>query len=184
MESPGKSMLRLLVDQDPASPVFRSEVRASLHPAPRISELPGDDELGMWRDVFVQQKLPWGRFLQSALLHTAAVALIWTLSLSWIRQQKILDRPTFDRSSLVTYSPEEYLPPLDTGTSEAPKAQQGDPAYAKQPILSVPPEADNRSQTIIVPPDLKLHRDVALPNSVATGAIVPPVPLVARPPAM
>jgi len=177
MESPGKNLLRLLVEQDPASPEFRIEVRAALHPALRPSGLPGDDEFGMWRDVFVQQKLPWGRFLQSALLHTAAVALIWATSLAWIRQQKILDRPAFDRSSLVTYSPEEYLPPLDTGASEAPKAQEGDPAYAKQPILSVPPEADNRSQTIVVPPDLKLDRDVPLPNIVATGAIVPAVPL-------
>jgi TonB family protein len=111
------------------------------------------------------------------LVHAAALALIWTISLSWIRQQKILDKATFDRSSLVTYSPEEYLPPLDTGASEAPKTQKGDPAYAKQPILSVPREADNRSQTIVVPPDLKLDRDVALPNIVATGAIAPAVPL-------
>jgi hypothetical protein len=141
--------------------------------------LPGghESEFDLWRDVFVQQKLPWGRFLQSALLHATAVALIYAISLSWIRQQKILAPATFDRSSLVTYSPEEYLPPLDTGTSEAPKAQTGDPVYAKQPILSVPPEADNRSQTIVVPPDLKLDRDVALPNIVATGAIVPAVPL-------
>ncbi|HEX7422527.1 MAG TPA: energy transducer TonB [Terriglobales bacterium] len=165
--------MRLLVERDPASPEFRSGVRATLRPA----ELPGDDEFDLWRDVFVQQKLPWGRFLQSALLHAAAVALIWTISLSWIRQQKILAQAAFDRSSLVTYSPEEYLPALDTGASEAPKAQEGDPAYAKQPILSVPPEADNRSQTIVVPPDLKLNRDVALPNIIAAGAIVPAVPL-------
>src|SRR5260370_35129819 len=93
MESPGKNLLRLLVEQDPASPVFRSEVRAALHPAPRISELPGDDELGMWRDVFVQQKLPWGRFLQSALLHTAAVSLHLQSQRSGNSQQKILDSP-------------------------------------------------------------------------------------------
>ncbi len=188
MESPGKDLLRLLVERDPASPEFRSGVRAALHPAShpalRSTELPGDGEFDLWRDVFVQQKLPWGRFLQSALLHTAAVALIWTISLSWIRQQKILDRAAFDRSSLVTYSPEEYLPPLDTGTSEAPKPEKGDPAYAKQPILSVPREADNRSQTIVVPPDLKLDRDVPLPNIVATGAIVPAVPLDATRPSL
>jgi TonB family protein len=177
MESPGKNLLRLLVERDPASPEFRSGVRAALHPAFRPAELPGDDEFDLWRDVFVQQKLPWGRFLQSALLHAAAVALLWTITLSWIRQQKILDPAAFDRSSLVTYTPEEYLPPLDTGASEAPKMETGDPAYAKQPILSVPPEADNRSQTIVVPPDLKLDRDVALPNIIATGAIVPAVPL-------
>jgi TonB family protein len=148
--------------------------------------LPGAEEVefDLWRDVFVQQKLPWGRFLQSALLHTAAVALVWTISLSWIRQQKILDHAAFDRSSLVTYSPEEYLPPLDTGASEAPKTQTGDPVYAKQPILSVPREADNRSQTIVVPPDLKLDRDVPLPNIVATGAIVPAIPLDATRPSL
>src|ERR1039457_1715077 len=183
MESPEKKLSRFLEERDPASPEFWRVVRASFGPA----EVPGtalpgtalraNDNYDLWRDVFVQQKLPWGPFLQSALLHTAAVALIWTISLSWIRQQRILDRATFDRSSLVTYSPEEYLPPLDTGASEAPKAENGDPAYAKQPILSVPPEADNRSQTIVVPPDLKLDRDVALPNIIATGAVVPAVPL-------
>jgi TonB family protein len=179
MESPEKRLLRLLVERDPASPEFRSEVRAALRPVLRRAEFPGDVEFDLWQDVFVQQKLPWGRFLQSALLHTAAVALIWTISLSWIRQQKILDRAAFDRSSLVTYTPEEYLPPLDTGVPEAPKPQKGDPAYARQPILSVPREADNRSQTIVVPPDLKLNRDVPLPNIIATGAIVPAVPLEA-----
>ena len=190
MESPGKDLLRLLVERDPASPEFRSGVRAALHPEPRPAlrptELPGAEEVefDLWRDVFVQQKLPWGRFLQSALLHTAAVALVWTISLSWIRQQKILDHAAFDRSSLVTYSPEEYLPPLDTGASEAPKTQKGDPVYAKQPILSVPREADNRSQTIVVPPDLKLDRDVPLPNIVATGAIVPAIPLDATRPSL
>lgn len=190
MESPGKDLLRLLVERDPASPEFRSGVRAALHPAPRPAlrptELSGAEEVefDLWRDVFVQQKLPWGRFLQSALLHTAAVALVWTISLSWIRQQKILDHAAFDRSSLVTYSPEEYLPPLDTGASEAPKTQKGDPVYAKQPILSVPREADNRSQTIVVPPDLKLDRDVPLPNIVATGAIVPAIPLDATRPSL
>jgi TonB family protein len=186
MESPGKDLLRPLVERDPASPDFRSGVRAALHPALRPTELPGAEEVefDLWRDVFVQQKLPWGRFLESALLHTAAVALVWTISLSWIRQQKILDHAAFDRSSLVTYSPEEYLPPLDTGASEAPKTQKGDPAYAKQPILSVPREADNRSQTIVAPPDLKLDRDVPLPNIVATGAIVPAIPLDATRPSL
>src|SRR5208283_6166142 len=160
MESPEQRLLRLMVEQDPASP----EVRAALRAVLRRAEFPGDYEFDMWRDVFVQQKLPWGRFLQSALLHAAAVALIWTLSLSWIRQQRVLVHAAFDPSSLVTYTPEEYLPPLDTGASEGAKEQEGDPAYAKQPIISVPLEADNRSQTIVVPPDLKLDRDVALPN--------------------
>lgn len=177
MESPEKRLLRLLVERDPARPEFISEFREALRPILRRAELPDDDQFDLWQDVFVQQKLPWGRFLQSALLHAAAVALIWALSLSWIRQQRILVHAAFDPSTLVTYTPEEYLPPLDTGATEAPKEQKGDPAYAKQPILSVPREADNQSQTIVVPLDLKLDRDVALPNIVAMGAIVPAIPL-------
>ena len=89
----------------------------------------------------------------------------------------MLDNARFDRSSLVTYAPAEYLPPLHTRPFEAPKREVRVPAYARQSILSVPREADNRSQTIIAPPDLKLKHDVALPNIVATGAIAPAVPL-------
>ena len=174
MESPEKNLSRYLEERDPTNPAFWRRVWGARHAHP-----PDGDELGMWRDVFVQQRLPWGRFLQSALLHAAAVGLIYTISLAWIRQQHILDRAAFDRASLIAYTPEEYLPQLDTGASVAPKAQKGDPVYAKQPILSVPREADNRSQTIVVPPDLKLDHDVAMPNVIltATEKIAPAVPL-------
>ncbi|MGD0826162.1 MAG: hypothetical protein ABR908_16380, partial [Terriglobales bacterium] len=141
MESLEKKLLRRLVERAPEGVEFGTEVRAALGPVlvPSISP-----EFDLWRDVFVQQKLPWSRFAQSVLLHTAAVVLIWMTSLAWMRQQKILDRTAFDRSSLVTYTPEEYLPPLDTGAAQPVKPQKGDPVYAKQPILSVPREADNR----------------------------------------
>jgi TonB family protein len=177
MESTGKDLLKLLVERDPASPEFRSGVQEILGSQEPAAELPTNGEFDLWRDVFVQQKLPWGRFLQSVLLHATAIALLYTISLAWIRQRQILDRAAFDRSSLLTYTPEDYLPPLDTGASDVTKVEKGDPVYAKQPILSVPPEADNRSQTIVVPPDLKLNRDVPMPNIIATGAIVPAVPL-------
>jgi TonB family protein len=165
-------LLRLLVEHDPASPEFRNGVRAAFE-AP---VLPGDAEFDL-RGVFVNRPLPWGRFLESAVLHAAAVVLIMTASVSWIRQQKLLDKTAFDRQALVTYTPDEYLPPLDTGAPEAPEPQTGEPEYAKQPILSVPPEADNRSQTIVAPPDIKLDHDVALPNIVATSSIAPAVPM-------
>lgn len=183
MESLGRRLLRLLVERDPASPEFRSGVRATLHPTEafdnRPENLPNkkEDEFDMWGDVFVDHPLPWRRFLQSALLHTTAVALIWMISLALLRQQKILAPAPFDRSELITYTPQELLPPLDTGASQARKAQKGDPAYARQPILSVPREANNRSQTIVAPPDIKLDRDVPMPNIVATGAVIPAVPL-------
>src|SRR6202042_3560497 len=115
MEFPGKKLLKLLVERDPASSEFRSEVRAALRP----TELPSNEglhndnmnsgeEFALWHDVFVEQELPWRRFLQSAVLHGAAIALIWTISVSWLRQQKILDRVAFDRSALVTYTPQDY----------------------------------------------------------------------------
>ncbi len=177
MEATGKSLLKLLGESDPASPESRSGVPTVLGLQEAAAELPTNGEFDLWRDVFVQQELPWGRFLQSVLLHATAIGLLYTISLAWIRQRQILDRAAFDRSSLITYTPDEYLPPLDTGTPDPAQVETGDPIYAKQPILSVPPEADNRSQTIVVPPDLKLNRDVAMPNIIATGAIVPAVPL-------
>src|SRR3984957_3482437 len=177
MEFPGKKLLRLIVERDPASPEFRSGVREAFKPSEK--PVAGMDDFNLWGDVFVEQPLPWGRFVQSALVHTLAVVLIWTISIAWIRQQKILERAAFDKTALVTYTPDEYLPPLDTGSVKTPKAQKGDLAFAKQPILSVPREADNRSQTIVAPTDLKLDHDVPLPNIIATGTIAPVVPLEA-----
>jgi TonB family protein len=173
METPRGDSPNFLIELEPRGRAFWGSVAAALWPVRH----PRETEIGMWRDVFVRRRMPWGRFFQSAVLHVAAVALIWAFSLAWLRQQNILARAAFDRSQLITYSPDEYLPPLDTGTSDAPQEQAGDPAYAKQPILSVPPEADNRTQTIVAPPDLKLSHDVPLPNIVATGAVAPMVPL-------
>jgi protein TonB len=201
MESPETNLSKFLEERDPANPKFwhriwRNRRGADSQGTDSQMDEPQDtdsqqpvsradvsnakaDELALWHDVFVEQKPPWGRFLQSVLLHAMALAILWTISIAWVRQQKILDRAAFDRSSLITYTPEEYLPPLDTGASRPAKPQKGSPIYAKQPILSVPPEADNRAQTIVAPPDLKLDRDVPLPNIIATGAVAPAVPLEA-----
>ncbi|MFZ1918340.1 MAG: energy transducer TonB [Terriglobales bacterium] len=175
MGSPAKKIVKLLVEHDPASAGFRDGVRETLHA--RSSAQIRAREFDLWKDVFVEQRLPWERLLLSAVLHVVALNLVLLFSIAWLRQQKILESTPFDRSSVITYSPEEYLPPLDTGTAEAPKAEKGDPVFAKQPILSVPREADNHSQTIVAPPNLKLDHDVPLPNIVATGAIAPVVPL-------
>src|SRR5580658_6206008 len=118
MESPGKSLSKFLEERDPANPKFWRRVWSKHHHADsQASESPDADspamasssngraneagELPLWHDVFVEQELPWGRFLQSVLLHTTAVAILWTISIAWVRQQKILDRAAFDRSSLV-----------------------------------------------------------------------------------
>ena len=110
MGLPAKKLIKLMIEHDPASPEFRQGVRENVGPRLATAPFVAGDELGLWRDVFVQQKLPWGRFLQSAAIHAAAFAMIWGLSLAWLRQQRILVPAAFDRSSLVTYAPEEYLP--------------------------------------------------------------------------
>ena len=91
----------------------------------------------------------------------------------------MIARPTFDRSDVVYYDAPEYLPPLNTGGAKPQAPRKGDPAYAAQPILSVPPEADNRKQTIVAPPQVKLDHDVPLPNVVEWSRTVPSVPLSA-----
>ena len=91
-----------MIEHDPASAEFRRGVqesigRQSVSPqnlGPRLASaqtgaaMGAMDDLGLWRDVFVQQKLPWGRFLQSAVIHTAAVGLIWVLSLPGFASRK------------------------------------------------------------------------------------------------
>jgi protein TonB len=175
MESPDRDDLKLLVELEPRYRAFWSSVSAAL----RLVRRSQASDAGLWRDVFVRRGLPWGRFLESAVLHAGAFALIWMVSLASFRQQSIPVDPAFDRSSLITYSPEEYLPPLDTGVTDPAPPDKGDPEYAKQPILSVPPEADNRRQTIVAPPDIRLNRDVPLPNIIAMSAPAPVVPIEA-----
>jgi TonB family protein len=174
METPSGNSLTLLVELEPRHRAFWSSVQAAFRPV-RATQ---DNEAGLWRDVFVRQELPWRRFFQSVILHSGALALIWMTTLAALRQQKIAP-PEFDRSSLITYTPQEYLPPLDTGVPDPAPRAKGDPEYAKQPILSVPPEADNRRQTIVAPPDVRLNHDVPLPNVIATSAPTPAIPIEA-----
>jgi TonB family protein len=120
-----------------------------------------------WPDVFVHHGLPWGRFLQSGAYHIFVLALIWAGSRFLALQPHATAQSTFTKADVVYYTPSEYLPPLDTRRSDSDHARKADPEYSAQPIISVPPEADNRSQTIVTAPDIQLQHDVALPNVVA-----------------
>ena len=128
-----------------------------------------------WPDVFVSRGLPWRRFFESGALHFVAFTLLLFLSRFLELAPQPLPPATFNHGQVIYYQPEEYLPSLDTRDSQAAPApaadqnaaQKPDPEFAPQPIISVPPEADNRSQTIVTPPNIKLKRDVPLPNIVA-----------------
>ena len=137
-----------------------------------------------WHDVFVKRGLPWFGFLESFAYHVIAFTILFSLSRFLALHPDPAPRATFDHSQIIYYEPSEYLPPIDTRSSAAAQPAKADSEYARQPIISVPPEADNRSQTIVAPPNVKLKRDLAMPNIVAWSNTpqkprldIPPAPL-------
>jgi len=136
-----------------------------------------------WPDVFVPSPLPWSGFLQSAMAHLALIAALWGWSRLapdlWPQGPQVVQRNVFHSSDVVYYDAAEYLAPLNTGGTQSPSPKKGEPEHAEQPIISVPPEADNRAQTIVAPPKLKLDRDVPLPNIVAWSHSQPTIPVAA-----
>ena len=138
-----------------------------------------------WPDVFVPRKLPWFSFLESGAYHLIGIALLFALNRFLAMHPQPVPARTFDHSQVIYYDASEYLPPIDTRSASAdPPPAKADPEFSRQPIISVPPEADNRSQTIVTPPKVKLKRDVPLPNIVAWSdkaqkprLAIPPVPM-------
>lgn len=139
-----------------------------------------------WADVFVKRGLPWRGFIKSGACHLIAYALLVAFTRLFALQPQVVAKPTFDHAQVIYYQPSEYLPPLDTRSEQAEQPSKADPEFSRQPIISVPREADNRSQTIVTPPNIKLKHDGALPNIVAWSdwdrmqkprLEIPPVPL-------
>jgi len=164
---PSAPELTLLIASEPRSRVFLQNLR-DLFRQPESTPLrPESAPAAFWTDVFVDRGLPWRRFGQSSAYHVLALVLIWAGSRFLALQPHAASRPAFTHTDVVYYTPSEYLPPLDTRRSASTRARKADPEYSAQPIISVPPEADNRSQTIVTPPSIKLQRDVAMPNVVS-----------------
>ena len=141
-----------------------------------------------WEDVFVPTRLPWNRFVQSVVVHLVVIAGLWEWTwlapVLWPQRPQIVQRNVFHASDVVYYDASEYLAPLNTGGTQVQLPKKGEPEHAEQPIISVPPEADNRAQTIVTPPKLKLDRDVPLPNIVAWArpkAVIPAAAMAASP---
>lgn len=141
-----------------------------------------DTPLGtFWTDVFVTARLPWRGWAESLLCHGIALAALWSLPRLLPPPIQTMPLPVFDSASVIYYSKEEYLPPLDTGAqaSRPREAPKGEPEYSRQPIISVPPDPDNSRQTIVTPPKVKLEHDVEIPNIVAWTPSNVPVPMAA-----
>ena len=125
-----------------------------------------------WKDVFVPPGYREANFARSYVLHILAIMLVYSLSLAGIfgRPEPALKSP-FQDTKLAYYSPEDYLPPLESPAKPAEVARKGEPKLARQEIISVPPEPDNSHQTIIAPTVTKLTHDVALPNIVMAAPV-------------
>jgi TonB family protein len=174
--------LRLLVELPSWSEVFFGNLRDLVSP-PKLPRLQlRSAPAPFWSDVFVKRDLPWRRFLQSSGYHVLALALLVSASRFIAMQPQPAPPSNFDHTQVIYYQPAEYLPPLDTRSAKADNPAKADPEFSRQPVISVPREADNRSQTIVTPPDLKLKHDVALPNIVAWSdrpqLPIAPAPLV------
>ncbi|HST12264.1 MAG TPA: hypothetical protein VLL05_17955, partial [Terriglobales bacterium] len=168
--------LRLLLELEPRGRTFWRNLGDTLlrrrPPAIRISSPPAP----FWHDVFVSQRLPWGAFAESVLYHLIVFAAAWGISTLLPQERHVVQVRRFDPKDAIYYSPSEFLPPIDTGRTHLAKPVKGDPEFARQNILSVPPESDNRHQTIVTPPDNKINHDVETPNIVAWGNHSVPVP--------
>jgi TonB family protein len=170
---------KLLVALEPWHEVFLRNLGDLLwrrtRPPLQLVSRPAD----FWPDVFVPTRMPWTQFFQSSLGHICLIATLWGWSLLWPQRPRMVQPAVFHNSDVVYYDASEYLAPLDTGEAHAQLPKKGEPEHATQPIISVPPQADNRTQTIITPSNVKLDRDVPLPNIVALGHPMPTIPTAA-----
>ncbi len=158
---------RLLVELPSRPRVFFSNLRALVLPTPgprlELQSPPAD----FWPDVFVKRSLPWYGFLKSGGCHVLAGALLVVLTHIFSLQPRVVPPQIFDRSQVVYYQAPEDLPHLDTRDESAARPAHADPDFTQQPIISVPAESDNHTQTVVTPPSVKLQHDVPLPNIVA-----------------
>src|SRR5271169_5224012 len=118
-------------------------------------------------ETFVRTGLGHRHFVESYGYHFLLVVLIYFFSTSSLFNRPVELRSPFENTTVEHYPLSEYLPPLNTGPRGEAKPRKGAPKLAKQEILSVPPNPDNNHQTIVTPPNVKLTRDVPLPNIVA-----------------
>jgi TonB family protein len=172
---------KFLVELEPRIPAFFSNLGAVLFPG-RAAPLWITSKPGVfWPDVFINDKLPWRGLVDSVTGHVLVMTLIFTLTYFGYfgsRPQQI-QNPL--HKTISYYSIDDYLPELNSGSRPSKVELKGQPAYAKQEIISVPPEPDNTRQTIVTPSDIKLKHDVAMPNIVAWNRSLPSAPISATP---
>src|SRR5581483_10862645 len=137
-----------LIECEPGYRIFFRNLFAVPFPPPILQVRP-PEAANMLLERFVPTKLPWSRLAGSFALHVAVIAGVWGASRALLLRPHAVPPPVFSHRDVIYFSPSEYLPPLDTGNTLARAPQKGDPEFARQPIRSIPPESDNRTQTIV-----------------------------------
>jgi hypothetical protein len=170
----------LLFKLEPAYRVFFGNLIDTLHPPQnpplKLTSLPAR----FWPDVFVPSQLPWQRFAQSMLLHVIIVAaLAGLLEFGFSQPQLRHSQLRINKSDVIYYSPSDFLSSVkrDPGPSRSRPAQQ--PAWVKQPLISVSRESGSRAPTSITPPNIKLKPELRLARIMAWNSVIPAVPFMA-----
>ncbi|HXE89771.1 MAG TPA: TonB family protein [Terriglobales bacterium] len=169
----------LLVELEPWGKVFRRNLRDLLLPrreAPlRLTSRPA----AFWPDVFVPTRPPYASLRQSFLYHIFVILTIVTFPTLWRMRPQAPPSATGNRT-LTYYEVSEYLPSLSTGSAPAKVARKGRPKYARQPLISIPAQPDNSTQTIVNPAAPKiLLEEVKIPNVVVWTPVPAPAPIAA-----
>lgn len=178
IEAAGQSAPRFLLDIEPWPKAFLRNAAdlLLLRSEPQIepTSSPGD----FWPDVFVHRTLPFDPLWRSGLCHVLVLVAMWAYPRLWLlRADQVRPQNPLQRSTITYYKISEYLPPIQTpDTSPAKVAKQGDPAHAKQKVVSRSPEPVSHNQTILSAADIKLPQDIQTPNIVSWNSIPPPDP--------
>jgi TonB family protein len=169
---------RLLVELEPWHRSFLNNLRDALtrQETPRLSLV--TRTAPFWDDVFVKPHFPHFWLLNSVLYHVALVGMLYAYSTIWLaRPRAIIVQPRPETTPLTAYNLSDYLPPVTSASAPAKIERNGEPAYAKQEIVSAPMHPDNFSQTLVNPAEPKIvPQEVPLPNIVVwmpTPAAVP-----------
>jgi TonB family protein len=167
---------RLIIETEAAYRVFFRNLADTFFPHRIMRHEHSAEWPEFWPDVFVSRRVPWWGFLESVAVHLLFVAALWGVSRMSALRPQVLPQPVFSKNDVIYFPASEYLPPLDTGKAAA-KVLKGEPEYRRQTIISVPPQADNRTQTVVTPPDIKLKNELALPNVVTWKTVNPSAPI-------
>ena len=170
---------KLLVEWQSGPSAFIENLRAVLFKQKPLvlSSRPGT----YWPDVLVHRPLAKREIALSYVLHALVISIFYMYPwMGVFAPRTTLESPTKD-TTITYYKLSEYLPALTSTSAPAKQARRGDPAPARQPIVSVPRMPDNLEQTVVDPNSVAVIREhVNVPNMVVMTPI-PAAPVAANP---